>query len=163
MNNKELVQRLQRYYDSTKLEADGPVPEPDWVLPPFDELDECSAADLKPMVESIDQPKPYFDPIFGPRMVQAGIKIGTSSWVFLGRRAAIKVGEYRTAIRPNGLLVATCRHVPRIREISLQYQNMGLWCLWSPGQEGLSILYDHVPGTLKEVEEILAHPEEYGL
>lgn len=61
-----------------------------------DEDRKCDIEDVKEAYEITFKGKdgPYNDPIFGERYLQGGVKVGTTSWIFDGRRDA-RVTPYR--------------------------------------------------------------------
>jgi hypothetical protein len=152
-NIKTLVKKMIRYYESTRRTDDL---EPNWILYPFNlayenKYDELAELALPDDLGDDDSIRPWQEPLFGPRVLQGGIKIGTSSWVFLGRRDSrvIQVGKW----------IATSRQVPQsVRHL---HPITEWWALWSPTEPW--VLRDRGPGPLNEIEEILDNPQAYGV
>jgi hypothetical protein len=114
----------------------------------YDELAEMALPHDIGDDESIRQ---WQEPLFGSRVLQGGMKIGTSSWVFLGRRNSrvIKVGKW----------VATARQVPK--KLHRLHPVTEWWALWSPTDP--VVIRDRGAGPLSEIEMLLDDPHSYGI
>ena len=156
-NNKRdrRKQELKAYYESTRR-VDGN--EPTWILPPFDKLYAGKRFEDNPglgtnNIELIDN-FPW-----GPRMLQGGFIVGSSSWVFMHRKESpiIRVGH----------AFATCRQLDRrlldfASEHGFPYFKE-FWCIWALDDDGW-LIYDRNPTDDKNVIlEMADNPERYGI
>lgn len=163
-SKSELIKSLNDYYDKHRLSAEHARYEPNWRPYPFEELDEMSEDSLKAMVRSIGRiDVTARDPIFGPRPTQDMWKIGTASWVFMGRKEAAEQGLFKVC-PTDPTLVASGRVMPKgfKRVGTADAGPLVLWALWRTDDDGFTI-HDRVPGFEDDIDEILANPSEYGL
>jgi hypothetical protein len=90
-------------------------------------------------------------------------KIGTASWVFMGRKEAAEQGLFKVC-PSDPTLVASGRVMPKgfKRVGKTDAGPLVLWSLWRTDDDGFT-LFDRVPGFEDDIDEILANPSEYGL
>lgn len=138
---KQLVEKMVSYYESTRR-TDGL--EPTWILSPFDlayerKYDDLAELELPHDLCDDEVIRPFQDPVFGLRVLQGGYKIGTASWVFLGRRDS-------RVIR-GGRWLATARNVPD--SVRNRIPPAEFWTLCSTDDPG--VIYDRNAGLLSDI------------
>ena len=156
-SKSELIRSLNDYYDKHRLSAEHAQYEPNWRPCPFDQLDEMSDASLKEMVRSIGKTDMNArDSIFGPRPTQDMWKIGTATWVFMGRKEAVIQGLFKVC-PTDPTLVASGRVMPKgfKRVGKTDAGPLVLWALWRTDDDGFT-LGDRNPGFEDEIDEIFA-------
>lgn len=160
---KQFAQKMIDYYNAGRRQDEF---EPKWVLPPFDlafvgDLESLGQEwPRKEMRAELCDDKAIFvrdcSP-FGTRIIQGGFKVGTASWVFLGRRDSPieRVGDW----------VACRRRIPE--EVKRLGRESGfpdvdeLWALYSLDDPG--VIFDRGPGSYEDIMEMAANPKYYGV
>jgi hypothetical protein len=143
--------QLIAFYNSTRRDDRY---EPEWILPPFDEVFSGGSLPDDPhlLVEENDI-RLFENPMFGARILHGGFKVGTTSWVFMGRRHA-DVVDFGDG------LVGIYRPLPEKAKVIASLHGFppteAFWALYRVDDPGL--LFDHdVVATLEELREAAAY------
>jgi hypothetical protein len=106
-NLENSINRFLAFYESRRLS--DPSLEPPWTPEPYSVLFRWRAgehgSDVREEVEeaigSLSLRGGYDDPFFGKRFIEDGCKVGTASWVFIGRN----LPDSTVVPRPGGIVV----------------------------------------------------------
>ncbi|MAT39195.1 MAG: hypothetical protein CL946_06295 [Ectothiorhodospiraceae bacterium] len=149
------LDKLRKYYDDHRRDDEY---EPNYVIPPFVTDDLSEARDV---MRAIKNGLYLTETIIARRVADRGLLVGSSSWVFMGRK--------RGEILPVAPGVVACGR--RINdEIRDFYKQLGidrsgpdeLWCLYGLDDDGF-LLMDRGVGSRDDIEQVAADPERYGI
>jgi len=155
-DRKRYLAKLYQFYNSTKLEGEWAQYEPKWRPLFFANLVQQDVGDLEFWASQIGKLNlNYTDPIFGLRPLQDGIKIGTATWVFLGRKESIREDRFLIAesLKTREIVVSNGRVAPN---------GQVFWALWKLDDDGWT-LKDRNAGSEADIREVIAAPHRYGL
>jgi hypothetical protein len=116
------IKRLIAFYESRRLS--DPSLEPTWTPEPYACLYRWRAGERGPEIReeveeaigSLSLQGEYDDPFFGKRFIEDGCKVGTASWVFIGRN----LPDSTVAPRPEGIVVVGRPVVPATVEAMIR-------------------------------------------
>jgi hypothetical protein len=116
------VDRLIAFYESRRLS--DPSLEPTWTPEPYACLYRWRAGErgseireeVEEAIGSLSLRGEYEDPFFGKRFIEDGCKVGTASWVFIGRN----LPDSTVVPRPEGIVVVGRPVVPTTVEAMIR-------------------------------------------
>ena len=134
LSRDQLAAQIKQFYVA---HARADQFEPAWVHPAYDttwmEMEE-----MRNFVEILKYTGRYRDPIFGDRYVEEGAKVGTTSWIFMGRKSC-------TPEIIDGWCV-----------ISREFRSKTYWMAYSMTEPiGMSAMTDDSIGPYESKEEVV--------
>lgn len=95
---KQQCRRMMEFYHTRAFVGDRSHLEPSWMLRPFNQFDDYlndrrnfddeEIDELDEMLAAMKLKGEYDSGIFGKRWIEDGFKVGTTSWLFMGRNFA---------------------------------------------------------------------------
>jgi hypothetical protein len=116
------INRFIAFYESRRLS--DPSLEPPWTPVPYSCLYRWRAGErgseireeVEEALDNLSLRGEYQDPVFGPRFIEDGCKVGTASWVFIGRN----LPDSTVVPRPDGIIVVGRPVVPATVEAMIR-------------------------------------------